>query len=85
MSTTATQTADDLSGLYPANKEHGKNGGYPDTAEQVLVGRPDRDGYHDVTMLDAEGNIVAENNRPRHRIKGALADGEGYDLIVFEA
>lgn len=73
--------SDELAGLYPANKTAG-TGGYPPVTDKVLVSPPGPDGYHDVTLIDVNGDIVAVNNRARFRIEGALEGEYGYDIVV---
>lgn len=75
-------TGGGLAGQYPANRQRGGSI-YPPTVETVEV-RPEVDGYHDILLLDGDGQIVYTHNRATHRIQGALEGGEGYDIIVRE-
>lgn len=73
---------DRLAGMYPANKSQGENGAYPEETETVVVHEPGPDGYRNIECLDSDGNQVAANNRPKHRIRGALSGEYGYDIVV---
>lgn len=80
--TEAVDEAGELTGLYEANVT-GTSGAsmYPDDVEQVFV-CPERDGYHDVYLIDADGNLTAAGNRAAYRIDAALEGEEGYDIVV---
>lgn len=73
---------DQLAGIYPITPTYADTAFYPATAEKVFVAPAGPDGYHDVHMMDRNGNVVASNNRPRHQIKAALAEGDGYNAIL---
>lgn len=74
---------DQLPGLYPANIiDTSEDSIYPPNVDRVLVHEP-QDGYYDVTLIDASGDIVATGNRARYRIEAALEGQEGYDIVTF--